>query len=286
MFIDLPPDQIDVNVHPTKAEVRFANPQLVYQTLLKGLKGAFGLSQVQSAAGTGVASGGLLGSSPREGPSATAVSEPLAPWATVDMVPAGSVEVLGQLFQTYIVARGPDGLLLVDQHTAHEKVLYERLQSQKKDRSSQGLLIPQTIELAPSEFSLLTEHAETISQLGLEYDAFGGRSIVLRAVPPQAHDRDCSVLLHWLLEDLEEAGRTPSAEELLKRLLSTMACHLAVKAGDWLELKVMERVVRELLALSDPRSCPHGRPTFVRYDEGELAKMFRRTWGLGKRECH
>ena len=177
-------------------------------------------------------------------------------------------------------------MLFRSQHTAHEKALYERLQARPAGGESQRLLLPQTIQCSASEALVLKGQIETLKSLGIEIAEFGGNTFAIHGVPPEAGDRDVEPLLRWLIEDLEQAGRATGPEELRKKLLSTVACHLAVKAGDRLDRPEMEGVVRGLLALEDPRSCPHGRPTSVRWEEGDLAKLFQRTWGLGKRECH
>lgn len=283
VFVEVGPEQVDVNVHPAKAEVRFADPQAVYAVLREGLRECFG--RVPGSR-PGAAAGPSATGAPPAGLETGGVAEPLAAWAEVRSGPGEEVEVLGQAFRTYIVARTREGVLFVDQHTAHEKIIFERLQAGTGTVPSQGLLVPQTIDLSPSEFALAEGNAEVLRSLGIAFDAFGGRSIVVRQVPAEASDGDVSGMLRWLLEDLEAAGRAPSRQEIEKKLLSTVACHLAVRSGDPLERGEMDRIVRDLLALNDPRTCPHGRPTFVLHAEGDLARLFHRSWGLGKRECH
>lgn len=298
MFVDVPPDRVDVNVHPAKAEVRFADASQTYKVLHRALRTAFGFPAGSAAAGGGVAPGdpvSALFSAPGAGgawagepvpPALGAAGQTGFPQTAGDPSGAAPVEVLGQLFSTYIAARVPEGLLLVDQHTAHEKIIFERITLAAGRPASQALLLPQRVELSPSEALLVQGHPEAFAALGFEFEAFGGGSLVVRGVPAEAADREVVTLLRWLLEDLEQAGRAPEPAERDRRLRASMACHLAVKAGDRLERAEMEAVVRGLLTLADPRTCPHGRPTFVRYEEAELARLFRRTWGLGKRECH
>jgi len=287
IYLTVPPDRLDVNVHPTKAEVRFADAQGVYKLLFRGLRKGFSEAGVSLPPASGVMPPGVV-----PGPAGTpetgvpGVHESQPGWDLISMPQAGEVEVLGQLFQTYIVARVPEGLLVVDQHTAHEKIIFERLQARAPGGESQRLLLPQNVQCSASEALLLKGQLPALQSLGIEIAEFGGNSFAIHGVPPEAADREIEPLLRWLIEDLEQAGRATTPEELRKKLMSTVACHLAVKAGDRLDRAEMEGIVRGLLALKDPRSCPHGRPTFVRYEEGDLARLFQRTWGLGKRECH
>lgn len=287
IFIDVPPDRVDVNVHPAKAEVRFADAALAYRVLHQALRAAFGFgSQAPVVAGY---SGDRDAAAPGGAPAVGEARLPFGDGARTSeggLAPGGGVEILGQLFATYIAARVPEGLLLVDQHTAHEKIIFERISAAAGRPESQALLLPQRVEVSPSEALVIDASTDAFTALGFEFERFGGGSIVVRAVPAQAADRDIPGLLRWLLEDLEQAGKHPAPEERDRRLRASIACHLAVKAGDRLERAEMETVVRGLLLLADPRSCPHGRPTYVRYEEAELARLFRRTWGLGKRECH
>ncbi len=287
VYLDVPPAQVDVNVHPAKAEVRFADPSTAYRTVLRAVRDGFASAGVAPRAAAAAAGESPAGAETGTGPvpaGALPAAEPAWNWET----PSGSggVEVLGQLFRTYIVARLPDGLVLVDQHTAHEKILYEEMATQAAAAVTQPLLLPHTIELAPSEVLRLSGQEPALRALGFDLEPFGGNAIVVRAIPAGARDRDIGPLLRWLVEDLEQAGRATAPGELNHKLRATVACHLAAKAGDHLERAEMEGIVRGLLALADPASCPHGRPTFVKYDEGDLARQFRRTWGLGKRECH
>ena len=296
IYLTIPAERVDVNVHPAKDEVRFADAQAVYQVLFKGLRKGFQEAGVALPPASGRMPEGLVPGAAREGEPAMGGTPPAgapgtaheagAGWELLTLPQAGSVEILGQLFQTYIVARTPEGLLVVDQHTAHEKVIFERLQARPAGGESQRLLLPQTIQCSASEALLLQGQVATLASLGIEIAEFGGNAFAVHGVPPEAADRDVAPLLRWLIEDLEQAGRATTPAELRKKLMATVACHLAVKAGDRLERGEMEGVVRGLLALQDPRSCPHGRPTSVRWEEGDLAKLFQRTWGLGKRECH
>jgi len=284
--IDIPPDRVDVNVHPAKSEVRFADPSRIYRILQRSLRKAFGDQPGPSLPAPAAGPAGGFSAVPLpSGMVAGEMALELA-WEPGASQPCPGIEVFGQLFRTYIAVRAPEGLLLVDQHTAAEKAIYERLRAAKDPGESQGVMLSQAIEFSPAEYAALKANSGIIREVGIEFDSFGGNSIMVRSVPVSARDRDIMPLLRWLLEDLEQAGRIPSPEDLKARLTATMACHLAVRAGERLSREAMARIVGDLLSLSDPLTCPHGRPTYVRFDEGELARLFRRTWDLGKRECH
>lgn len=283
--VDLPPDRLDVNVHPAKTEVRFADGSQVHQAVYRAIKSGFEAAGVKPAA----AGSAPESSSPVAGwsPDQTVTPAPIAAEIDLFNIPqAGEVEILGQMFQTYIAARVPEGLLLVDQHTAHEKIIFERILSRPQGSEVQRLLLPQTLDFSAAEAILVKSNLDALKSLGIELEEFGGKSFAIQGVPPEAADRDVKPMLKWLLEDLEQTGKATPVAELKRKLTATMACHLAVKAGDRLDRSEMTGIVRGLIALKDPTSCPHGRPTFVRYEEGDLAKLFHRTWGLGKRECH
>jgi len=182
--------------------------------------------------------------------------------------------VLGQVLTTYVVAEGPDGLYLIDQHAAHERIVYERLVRRRADEGAevQGLLEPLTVEVSPSEDALLSAMREELVRLGFGLDPFGDRTYLLRSVPAAVDVADAGVMLHDLLQELSGLSRSDAAE----RLAVTVACHSAVRAGKVLSAEEMRQLIRQLESCAQPRTCPHGRPTVVRFDAGQLERLFGR----------
>ncbi len=284
IFLRVPPERLDVNVHPAKSEVRFADQQAIYNSLTAAIGSAFGSGSLRDSAAKLDAD--------LEAPAQTALpikdGVTLPPSSgyfavpTMEAEPAvriGDIQILGQLFETYIIARDVQGLLIADQHAAHEKIIYQRLMNLRGGGIRQNLLVPATLELAASEASLLQKCRPALENLGFEMEEFGGRSFVIRSAPADTQDRDIPDLIRQVLSEVEESGRVPAEFDLARRVCASMACHLAVKAGKRLASREMEALVRELLALSDPLCCPHGRPTLMRLDASQLSRTFRRPPG-------
>lgn len=287
IFIQVPAGKLDVNVHPAKSEVRFADQQAVYRTLNGAMISAFGEAlsppgregAFTSGPATEEAQPPIPGLDSVMGGTAGQARERGSLWRPMPSPGHADLEILSQLFETYIVARDGHGLLLIDQHAAHEKIIFERLRSKKDagQETSQPLLVPQSIEISAAEAMLLRANAEALRSLGIEFDEFGAKSIVIRAVPQHADEAQAAEMIRRLMEELQEAGRTPGGAEMGHKLLSTVACHMAVKANRRLTPGEMEAIVRELFELEDPLSCPHGRPTLARFAEADLARLFKRT---------
>jgi len=284
VFVDVPPDRLDVNVHPAKSEVKFADQRQVYDLIAGAIREAFRTvhtaapaAKPSSRAGTTPAMSEIplplesSEGSPRGGEAF--VAQPSPRWSSPSTA-GGAVEILGQFHETYIAARLNGNLVLVDQHAAHEKVIFSRLLTHSEG-ASQQLLIPLTIELSPAEAALAEEYRVELGKLGYEYDGLGGRTVALRGVPagcgPSA---DAAAVLRGVLSDA--GSGTGATDEPVRKLAASVACHSAVKAGDRLEPREMEALLLELLALEDPGSCPHGRPTMVTWDTGSLARLFKR----------
>jgi DNA mismatch repair protein MutL len=301
LFLRVAAGGVDVNVHPAKWEVRFAEPQAVYRLIERTLRDA--LTQRS-----------WLGGSPR---SAERAAPALAPrtfpelvrersvgdWAFAgeraaapafarDVAPQSApqasaaprfaeLRVIGQLLGTYVLLEGADGLLLVDQHAAHERVLYERLRASwltgKTPR--QALLVPATYELAPAAVAACDRNAAWLAQLGFEVEAFGERSVVLRSVPELFADRDPSLLLRELAEQLAlEGGEGRAARPLdaADRFFATVACHAARRAGDVLAEGEQRALMRELDTIPWAPTCPHGRPVATPLSKHEIERRFGR----------
>jgi DNA mismatch repair protein MutL len=184
--------------------------------------------------------------------------------------------VLGQLGNTYIVAEGPDGVYLIDQHAAHERILFEKILNQRSQRQIeiQGLLEPLSLELTPRQEETLKKKAELLAEFGFNLEHFGGRSYLLKAVP--------AVLIDGNLADAVIEMLDPIAieEEPVKRdekIAQSVACHSAVKAGHTLTSEEMRELIKQLEQTKQPRTCPHGRPTMIHLSSRQLEKEFGRT---------
>jgi DNA mismatch repair protein MutL len=298
VFVELPSHLVDVNVHPAKTEVRFADPRTVFSAVERAVRE--GLS-----AGVREAPTVAIGGSTPEGVAARAAaattaflargvapeSRPLwpTPGGGASLVAEGAAAppldapvpvVLGQHRLIYIVASDGDELLLVDQHTAHERVRFEQLVERAGQRlvESQGLLEPVVVELPPVLRPVLDAHAEGLRELGFDVEPFGGSATRLRAVPAVLGTRDPGPALAAILQDLAERDAADWAVAGTRdRLAATLACHSAVRAGQPLGAEPMSAIVRDLFRTTHRTLCPHGRPTMVRVPREELSRWFGRT---------
>lgn len=311
LFVELPPHLVDVNVHPAKTEVRFADSRTVWTAVERAVRGALSAGVRSDPGARGAAHGvpgdadaGAASLAPAErvqgaldryfeatsrvaetghggwggrGASVSATEEGSPP-PSASL--AAGLRVLGQHRLTYIVASDGDELLLVDQHTAHERVRFERLQGQVSRRlvESQGLLSPQVVELPPELRPVLEASREALGELGYDLEPFGSGSTRLRAVPAILGTSAPGPALERLLRELREREDGGWAvAELRDRVAATLACHSAVRAGQSLVVESMQAIVRELQTTEHPTLCPHGRPTFVRVPKDELSRWFERT---------
>jgi DNA mismatch repair protein MutL len=302
LFVEVPPHMVDVNVHPAKTEVRFADARTVWTAVERAVRQALEAG-VRELPRVGVGRDGGEGGVAHR--AAAAVSEFLdrASVATTpaelrwsgraappDRVAEGvggaaSVEtpaatVLGQHRLTYIVASDGQELILVDQHTAHERVRFERLldRASRHAVQSQGLVTPVVVELPPELRPVLDAHTETLGELGFDVEGFGGGSTRLRAVPTVLGHADPGPALEGILRDLAEREESTWAVAGTRdRLAATLACHSAVRAGQPLNVELMTAIVRDLFQTAHPTLCPHGRPTVVRIPRDELSRWFGRT---------
>ena len=296
LFVELPAHLVDVNVHPAKTEVRFADGRTVFaavtravrEGLAAGVQQAPRVSVRASAAG---APGGASAPAPapvEPAPAATAMplwanapgGASLAAEQAVAAAEAPLPVVLGQHRLVYIVASDGDELVLVDQHTAHERVRFERLLERAGRRlvESQGLLSPAVVELQPRLRPVLEANVEGLRELGFDVEPFGGGATRLRAVPALLGTRDPGPALEAILRDLLEREAAEWAVSGARdRLAATLACHSAVRAGQPLGLEPMVAIVRDLYATQHRTLCPHGRPTLVRVPREEVSRWFGRT---------
>jgi len=289
IWIDCPPQDVDVNVHPAKAWVRFRAPRVVQETLYLAVQEALRSADVVQRQG-GIASAGS--------PPAATGDPPLAPTvmaagdALADVGQPGLFheavagwpgerfgKVVGQLQETFVVAATDEEVFFVDQHVAHERVVFERLEAelQAGPLASQELLFPETLELPPGLRARLDEWASTLERLGFALEGFGGGTRLVRAVPALLARREPRRLITRMLEELASPGKEGEAP-LLDRALAFVACRAAIKAPAPLEREEMRRLLADLSATHTPFFCPHGRPIVSRLSLREIRKELRRTW--------
>jgi len=285
--IDLPPESLDVNVHPRKELVRFDAPRQVQDALAAAVHQALSTPQVVSSlvpTGTGEAEPPAIRDATAKplafdlrGAVSGSRREREAEKVSVD----GDRFVIGQLQLTYLLVESPEGLEIVDQHIAHERVLYERLRDQARDAGipRQLFLLPVRIEVSFETASVLTAHRERLERVGIVLEEFGGGTFLLREYPRMLADEQSQHGFQELIEALAEAleEERDLENELFDRLFSEMACGAAIKAGDRLTLTEGQRLVENLMTLDNPYACPHGRPIIFKLSRQELDRRFRRT---------
>jgi len=302
LFIEMSPDAVDVNVHPTKAEVRFREQSLVHEVVRRSIMDALGqggVPQLQlrpevaaapqpgNVSLPGVLSSGVYPSRwiPQEVPRVPGVPEvpevrgrePLAPLEPVEPLIKPMIP-LGQFRDTFIIAVDDDGVAIIDQHVAHERVLFERVMERLTTGrlESQRLLIPMIVDVSVAEHDTLTARAVELEQFGFELESFGGSSLKVTAVPSLVDANDSAAALLALAHDLEGLDRGAKLQEALQRIAATTACHAAVKANYPLTYEKMAHILDELRATAYSTVCPHGRPVMLRLTRREIEKNFDR----------
>jgi DNA mismatch repair protein MutL len=279
--ISLPYQDVDVNVHPTKREVRFRNERELFTSVQKAVRAALveqmpvPLVRRQPSL---VTAPRFPGEERQEQPIATRQDELFespAPTRTTSKLTLPILRVLGQLSGTYIIAEGPDGLYLVDQHAAHERVLFEKVRAQRarSEVEVQGLLELMTVEVTPRQEEVLKTQGEVLSSYGFAIEPFGQRTYLLRALPAVIRGDAVLQAVGEILDSLGEQGGEVSLEE---KIAISIACHSAVKAGDILSMEEMRNLVRDMELTESPHTCPHGRPTMIRFTSSQLEREFGR----------
>jgi len=273
----LPTQEVDVNIHPTKSEVKFRNEHLVFSAVHRAVRQAL-VEKMPVPRIEEVAVAYESPSKPRQvflPPAQVRPASP-APWAPeVPTSPLPVLRILGQLDNSYIIAEGPDGLYLIDQHAAHERVLFDNIEHQRSQREIeiQGLLEPMTLEVSPRQGEVLRSHYDDLAEFGFAIEPFGDRTFLVRAVPALVYRKDWVGMLRELLDSLAEGGKGDWVEGIAR----SIACHGAVRAGQALTDTEMRELVRQLEQSATPRTCPHGRPTMIHLSSGQLKKEFGRT---------
>ncbi len=274
--ISLPPQQMDVNIHPAKSEVKFQNERLVFNAVQKAVRQALiELMPVPRMEAPATAYGAP--SAPREvlWTSAGGVDSPAGSLPILPQIPGVSLpvlRVLGQLLSSYIIAEGPDGLYLIDQHAAHERVLFERIKEQRARQKVevQGLLEPVTFEVSSKQDEVLKSHYESLADFGFSIESFGDRTYLVRAVPALLHKKDWAGMVREVLDSL-------SGGDWAESIAISIACHSAVRAGQALTDDEMRELIRQLEQVTIPHTCPHGRPTMIHLSSGQLKREFGRS---------
>jgi DNA mismatch repair protein MutL len=278
--IALPPDEVDVNIHPAKSEVKFHNDGEVFRTVQRAVRQALTsqlpVRQVEDVAAPykptpSYKMESLWGTATQSerGEPAPGKSMP----TLLSSLPV--LRVVGQVMSAYIVAEGPEGLYLIDQHAAHERVRYDKVRRQIEDKKPevQGLLEPATLEVTPRQDAMMKSCLEPLADFGFGVESFGDRTYLVRTVPAIAAGDDWPAMLKELLDALagEERGKWEES------MTASIACHGAIKSGQVLSGEEMQSLVRQLEASDNPHTCPHGRPTVIKLSAAQLEREFGRT---------
>ena len=308
-FVTVAPDSLDVNVHPAKWEVRFADPRAIHRLVRNGVREAMqarrwlepqGRAPLEETRATGRAprpqprgsaeTSDWIFSSPRTGSTPPPGHEHVAdaPEPTdpeTERIAFGSLRLVGQLLASYLVVEGKHGMLLVDQHAAHERILYEKLRREWLEQgvACQALLVPETVEIEPLALSALLEASDRIARLGFEIEAFGEDAVMVRGIPALLAGRRPGELVLGLARELENpalgAAVRASATRLVQaadRIFASLACHSARRFGDHLEAEEQRAILAGLDRIPWAPTCPHGRPVAVSLELGEIERRFGR----------
>jgi DNA mismatch repair protein MutL len=277
LFISLPPERVDVNVHPRKLEVRFDDDHQVYAAVGRAVRDTLRAAQLLRPVATPAAAVPVLaGALPLE--SLPAAGGVVREGLVLSRGRLPAMRLLGQLHRTYLLAQGDTGLIVIDQHAAHERVLYERILTTRRARAeaAQVLIAPQPVTLSPGEFALYEQLTGPLTALGFELEPFGPAAVLIRAAPQIAAATAAERLLRDLLAQAADDLRLGAADSLLERLTITTACRSAVRAGDPLDHEQMLRLLHDLAATDDPFTCFHGRPTMVTLPMEQVERWFLR----------
>ncbi len=304
LFVDLPPELVDVNVHPAKSEVRFRDPGMVRGLIVTALRHA--LAEAGHRASSTVANATLGAFQPEPtGPARVyqmdrqhrgyrappmdfqaPYAPPFAPSGRVEDVveddapvstPLGAARA--QVHENYIIAQTVDGLVIVDQHAAHERLVYERLKGQMAENgvAAQALLIPEIVSLSEGDATLLLSHAEALSQYGLTLEPFGPGTIAVRETPAILGTVNAEAMLRDILDELHDLGQSANLQAKVEAILSRMACHGSIRSGRRMQADEMNALLREMEATPHSGQCNHGRPTYVSLKLSDIERLFGRT---------
>lgn len=292
LFLEIPFGEVDVNVHPAKYEVKFRRQSMVHETVADAIRQKLKQDAKESSrkivpstsrAFAGVmetqlpyASRGMEQEKPYPKPDAFPISEGQA-----ELIHDGffsSLYILGQILGCYLVCSSPHGLVLIDQHAAHERIFFEKFRQQLNggDVQKQSLLIPQTVELTAGELMLLEQRLPALERFGFLLEPFGPDSYAITAVPALLPEGDYRPIVRQMVAELAEVENSEKLRQHLEGRLATMACHSVIRANRKLEMSEMRELLRELDQIEFATQCPHGRPVLVEFSQDELDRMFKR----------
>jgi DNA mismatch repair protein MutL len=316
IHVGLDPEDVDVNVHPAKTEVRFRNTDAIFRAVQRAVRRTLidhapipqvqpstpvsawqpsfdaheappqlarleqlrSLQPVQSVnQGLGIGDQGSATSAMVSGPSSVVELPTTSNQPPITNYQLPPLRVIGQIGAMYVITEGPDGMYLIDQHAAHERVLYEKFMADKAalNLAVQQLLDPIPVEVSPDEYALLEEHREALSAIGLRLEPFGGNTWLVRSIPALLINDDVRVALNELIADLI-AGDMPFAVNEEAKLITRVCKRAAIKGGQVLSLQEMNELIRQLELCVSPRTCPHGRPTMIHFSASQMAREFGR----------
>lgn len=289
------PERVDVNVHPAKSEVRFREPEAARSLIITGLRSALSGAGHRASTTVGDATLAAFATPSRayQMPNPSTLSRGLAwqapqgfaeapqarldpPDATDQNHPLGAARA--QLHENYIIAQTATGMVIVDQHAAHERLVYERLKRQMAENgiTAQALLIPEIVELSPSDATRLLDVAPELARFGLVIEPFGGTAIAVRETPAILGTVSAAALLRDVLDELADLGQSHSLQSKIEAILSRMACHGSVRSGRQLRADEMNALLREMEATPHSGQCNHGRPTYVELQLHDIERLFGR----------
>ena len=285
LFVTVPAGEVDVNVHPAKLEVRFRQPALLHQLIAPAIRGRLTAALAPSAAPPAANAPVVRESTPSyatvavERPaSAPRNGPPVLPlWAPV---PRGfaSLRFIGQIFDGYLLCEGEGRVVLIDQHAAHERVVFERLCADRRAGliERDPLLVPETVQLPLAHAAVLGEHQAALAAAGLEGEPFGDGTFLLRTVPRLLHGHDAGALVRALAADLVEEGASEAGERAAEAALATIACHSVVRVGQRLDDAQVRALLQAMDGVEVAAHCPHGRPVAAELTRAQLEALFRR----------
>ena len=307
LFLSVDPERVDVNVHPAKAEVRFREPGIARGLIVSALRHALAEAGHRASSTVAGLTLGAMRPEPSNAPQmprtyqmdrpsgaslsrafafqaplaaefaeATARYEPAAPAEPVNH-PLGAARA--QVHENYIIAQTATGMVIVDQHAAHERLVYERLKAQRAATgiSAQALLIPEIVDLSAHDAATLLDHADNLERLGLSIEPFGGTAVAVRATPAILGPLNAAALLRDILDELADQGQSLRLSSAIDAILSRMACHGSIRSGRQMRVEEMNALLREMEATPLSGQCNHGRPTYVELRLSDIERLFGRT---------